>query len=110
MGGTGSTLIAWLVVAASIYMWTLAALPLRPREPGYYATEYGVRIVAVAPFREQPTVVANDEEGFAVSARPSADWNRSTSYVVAIVVASKPFLLALVLGAYATKPWTFFER
>lgn len=94
----------------TVYIALLAALPLAPRELGWYATDAGMRLSAMAPLSRCPQLNKNPEDRRTKQGcRSTSDLNRAHGWVMALLVAFVPYAVAVALAPNSYKPWVLMH-
>jgi|JI10StandDraft_1071094.scaffolds.fasta_scaffold1507770_2 hypothetical protein len=92
-----------------VFVGMVSMIPWYPRELGWYATDAGIRLPALAPFPVPlPLIEITLLEETVEPPVSASDVNRSRSFVIALVVALIPTLSAIVATEQWRKPWDIF--
>jgi hypothetical protein len=92
----------------TLYLATLAAIPLQPRQLGWYSTDHGLAVQVLAPFNA-PAELAPPLDNRAQIAQPrqrlASGLNRTRSFDAAFIFAVTPILFSAIVYVNPRAPW-----
>lgn len=89
-----------------VFVGMVSMIPWYPRDLGWYASDAGIRLPALAPFPAPLRLIENTPlEEVTTPHIPASDANRSRSFEIALVAALIPTLSVIVATEHWRKPW-----
>jgi hypothetical protein len=102
----------FIPLLVTLYLATLAAIPLQPRQLGWYSTDHGLAVHVLTPFNA-PAELAPPLHSRAQIAQPrprsTSGLNRARSFDAAFVLAVIPILFVASLYVNPRAPWDAFR-
>jgi hypothetical protein len=102
----------FIPLLVTLYLATLAAIPLQPRQLGWYSTDHGLAVYVLAPF-SAPAELALQLNSRAQIVQPrqssTSGLNRTRSFDAAFVLTVIPILFIVILYVNPRAPWDAFR-
>jgi len=93
----------------AVYMLFIAAVPLKPRELGWYAADAGVPMHAVASVSPPPVLNQNTSTRWPRGLRTDAGPERSAPALGAVLIMLLPFVGGAWWAGALAEPWRYLR-